>query len=317
MQQFLEAYIKKVENIDIVDDYIHRAYGKEPIYKVSLITGYPGIAMTLFSIYQHTKNFKYYKLANKYLEKTIDLISSVPIYSTSLFEGAFGVIFSLLICSDLGNNYSEIIKSLLSEYKKIASDEIRDLKKNIKEGKVESQDYDIVSGCSGTLSVLLLATDIYPSLYDYLNIEISQLSSILEKLVYEYNEIDNEQNTLFSDLGYAHGMPGVINILCNSYKRGYKTSKTKDILINSISKLNRSLKIDNGTIYIPTDTNNTNNFRDAWCYGMPSVAYTIYNIAKTFQISSLLELSQNLLYQTWLRKEYETKLISPDRKSVV
>ncbi|WP_077701586.1 lanthionine synthetase LanC family protein [Staphylococcus hominis] len=132
--------------------------------------------MTLFSIYQHTKNFKYYKLANKYLEKTIDLISSVPIYSTSLFEGAFGVIFSLLICSDSGNNYSDIIKSLLLEYKKIASDEIRDLKKNIKEGKVESQDYDIVSGCAGTLSVLLLATDIYPSLYDDLYIEISELS---------------------------------------------------------------------------------------------------------------------------------------------
>ncbi len=106
-------------------------------------------------------------------------------------------------------------------------------------------------------------------------------------------------------------MPGVINILCNSYKRGYKTSKTKDILISSISKLNKSLKINNGTIYMPTDTNNTNNFRDAWCYGIPSIAYTIYNIAKTFQISNMLELSQNLLYQTWLRKEYETKLISP------
>ncbi|MBJ6365070.1 lanthionine synthetase C family protein [Staphylococcus hominis] len=311
MQQFLEAYIKKVEDIDLIDDYIHKAYGEETIYKVSLITGYPGIAMTLFSIYQHTKNFKYYKLANKYLEKTIDLISSVPIYSTSLFEGAFGVIFSLLICSDSGNNYSDIIKSLLLEYKKIASDEIRDLKKNIKEGKVESQDYDIVSGCAGTLSVLLLATDIYPSLYDDLYIEISELSNILEKLVDEYNEIDNEQNTLFCDLGYAHGMPGVINILCNSYKRGYKTSKTKDILISSISKLNKSLKINNGTIYMPTDTNNTNNFRDAWCYGIPSIAYTIYNIAKTFQISNMLELSQNLLYQTWLRKEYETKLISP------
>ena len=122
MQQFLEAYIKKVEDIDLIDDYIHKAYGEETIYKVSLITGYPGIAMTLFSIYQHTKNFKYYKLANKYLEKTIDLISSVPIYSTSLFEGAFGVIFSLLICSDSGNNCSDIVKGLLLEYKKIAAE---------------------------------------------------------------------------------------------------------------------------------------------------------------------------------------------------
>ncbi len=34
MQQFLEAYIKKVEDIDLIDDYIHKAYGEETYIKL-------------------------------------------------------------------------------------------------------------------------------------------------------------------------------------------------------------------------------------------------------------------------------------------
>lgn len=132
MNRFLNTYIKQVTNIDNVDSYINNLYGPEPIYKASLITGYPGIAISLFAIYKETNNFEYYELCNKYLEKTIELINDTPMYSTSLFEGAFGTIFSLLVCSDSGSNYSNIIKNLLFEYKKISKNEIDRLRTKLK-----------------------------------------------------------------------------------------------------------------------------------------------------------------------------------------
>ena len=272
MNRFLNTYIKQVTNIDNVDSYINNLYGPEPIYKASLITGYPGIAISLFAIYKETNNFEYYELCNKYLEKTIELINDTPMYSTSLFEGAFGTIFSLLVCSDSGSNYSNIIKNLLFEYKKISKNEIDRLRTKLKNNNIQFYEFDIISGCAGTLSLLLLATDIFPELSE----------------------------TILSNLGYAHGIPGIINTLCNSYKRGYGIIKTKKILEQSIFTLLQNLKLENGTIYIPNDIESPNDYRDAWCYGLPSVAYTIFNVSSTLKNKSLIELSESLLHQVFL-----------------
>ncbi|MCA0116990.1 lanthionine synthetase C family protein [Staphylococcus epidermidis] len=311
MNRFLNTYIKQVTNIDNVDSYINNLYGPEPIYKASLITGYPGIAISLFAIYKETNNFEYYELCNKYLEKTIELINDTPMYSTSLFEGAFGTIFSLLVCSDSGSNYSNIIKNLLFEYKKISKNEIDRLRTKLKNNNIQFYEFDIISGCAGTLSLLLLATDIFPELSELLVDEIVQITSILTELVIKFNNDDYLLDTILSNLGYAHGIPGIINTLCNSYKRGYGIIKTKKILEQSIFTLLQNLKLENGTIYIPNDIESPNDYRDAWCYGLPSVAYTIFNVSSTLKNKSLIELSESLLHQVFLRSDNATKLISP------
>ncbi|WP_176727897.1 lanthionine synthetase C family protein [Staphylococcus xylosus] len=299
-------------NIENISKYIEFNYDKEDIYKVSLATGYPGIALLLNETYKYTNDFKYYEACNKYLSNTISLIQRNPMYSTSLFSGSMGILFALATCSNSGENYKNITTQLLNEYDSIFDVLYSDLKNQIYNMSVSKEKFDLINGASGTLLCLLHILDIYGSeIHLRLNFWITKLTQLLESLI--INKINNNiSGDFLSDLGMSHGISGSINIIAASYERGFTSStlpktlqQSKDFLINSIHFHQNSYIIPNVL------DNNSLIHRDAWCYGTPGVSFVLYNIAHTLKDENTIDISKFLAKETLQRSKKQRKLISP------
>ena len=304
--------IDKFLNIETIKKNIELNYGKEDIYKVSLATGYPGIALLLNEAYEYSNDFKYYEICNEYLSSTISLIQRHPMYSTSLFTGTMGILFTLATCSNNGSNYKNITIQLLNEYDSVFDTLYVDLKKQIYNTSMSKENFDLVHGASGTLLCLLHILDIYGSkIHLKLSYWIHKLTNLLEHLI--INKLNNKiYGEFFSDLGVSHGISGTINVLNASYKRGFTSStllqtlqQSKDFLINSIIFYHNSYIIPN------TLDNKPLTHRDAWCYGTPGVSLVLYNIGHTLKDENTINISKFLSSETLQRSSNQRKLISP------
>ncbi|WP_341637023.1 lanthionine synthetase C family protein [Staphylococcus casei] len=312
MDQDILEIIEKITNEKIVRSNIERNYGKEDIYKVSLATGYPGVALLLNEVYKHTNDFKYYEMCNKYLSVTIDIIKKEPMYSTSLFTGTMGILFALATCSDGGNNYKNITTQLLNEYDSLFDTLYINLENNILNNTFSKEDVDLVNGVSGMLLCLLYILDIYgEAVHLKLNYWIIKLNNLLELVI--INGLNKKKsNDFFCDLGISHGISGAINILNAAYIRGFKSPTVLSTLERSADFLIDSINFYEGSYIIPNNlSDNKINHRDAWCYGTPGASFILYNLGLTVKNNSIINTAQFLSRETLQRSIEQRKLISP------
>ncbi|WP_343109632.1 lanthionine synthetase C family protein, partial [Salmonella enterica] len=313
MDEKILNIIEKYKDISLINDYLESEYGKESIYKVGLATGYPGISIMLYEAYKITGNHDYYNRANVYLSETIKIISSSPMYSTSLFSGSFGVIFALTHCSDNGRNYFNIIHSLLSQYDYIYEQQYNEVSNSINQKIFDDFLYDTISGYSGILNTLLYVKDKYgDKIHEKLHNHIINCITILEKIVVLAIHNDNfKEKNILNNLGMAHGITGVINSLVSAYNRGFDKQsndftlkEVRNFYLNNIKEVNYIKRI-------PNFVNEELNHRDAWCYGTPGVAFCLKKISELMKDKDLNKISMELLNTTLQRNVDERGLISP------
>lgn len=305
--------IEKYKDLSLINNYLELEYGNDNVYKVGLATGYPGISIMLYEAYKVTNNQEYYNTANVYLSETIKLISNEPMFSSSLFSGSFGVIFSLVYCSDNGKNYSGIVSSLLDQYDKIFEEHSYEVLNCIKKEVFDDYFYDVISGYSGILNTLLFTKDkfgekIHPNLNMYINRSINILENIVSLAI--HNDHFEEENIL-NNLGMAHGITGIINSLIASYNRGFD-QQNKNVTLKDIKYFYlRNITKVNGIKRVPNFINKKMNHRDAWCYGSPGVSFCIQQLSILMKDESLHNISKELLNTTLQRSIDERGLISP------
>lgn len=306
--------LTKLSNLNIVKENIEYHYGHEDAFKVSIATGYPGIALLFYEAYLYTNDFKYYQWCNMYLKETIEIIEKDPMYSTSLFDGSMGVLFALATCSDDGKNYKNITSQILQEYENVFNSTYSDINNKIRKREFDKEEFDLIYGVSGTLLSLLHISDTYGShINQNLNIWIRKLTNILETVLEEaLNSINITNDNIFNDLGVSHGITGIINIVNAAFNRNFKSAKTytlleksKDLLLNSIAHSEESYLIPNFLL----DENLSH--RDAWCYGTPGVSFVLYHLGVTLNNNQIMHISKKLAQETLKRPKSKRKLISP------
>ncbi|WP_157946687.1 lanthionine synthetase C family protein [Staphylococcus equorum] len=307
--EFFE-YISHFNDMDRISRMIEQRYGHDDIHKVSLTTGYPGICLLLYDYYKYSNELVYYELCNEYFKKTVNIINDTPLYSTSLFSGTMGIIFSLTTCSNNGENYKNVVCQLLLEYEKIFDLRYQFLLNEIDNHNWDTKHFDVISGCSGELLSLLHVYDNYHFNSSLVTEKIYRLSTILEKVLIAYNQ-NKKKDGVLKDLGLAHGIPGIINILSSVYRRDLGSDELKSILENSFFNLKNHMIFYNNEPVFPFEIG-TLSFRDAWCYGNPGISICTYNLGLALNNDCMLLFSHRLLWSTFNRlSQEESKIISP------
>lgn len=315
MDNYFNMALENFEDIDKVNLNIERNYGKYDVFKVGLAYGYPGIALLFNEMFLITNDFKYYKICNQYLERTLDIIRKEPMYSTSLFEGTMGYIFTLSVCSNNGINYKTIVSQLLNEYDKIFDERYQKILEEINNDVYSKENLDLIHGLSGELLCLTYVVDVYGiSIHKNINKLINKIIIVLEKvLTSSFENSDLKQDSILTDLGISHGISGLINVLNATYLRGFKTKSLYSTLNEAKRFLSSNITLYYETKVIPNSITDGNliTHRDAWCYGTPGVALVLYNLSNSLKDESLKKLSRNLAKETIKRTESIQKLISP------
>ena len=315
MKYNIHKTLLEFSDINEVNKNIESNFGSHDIYKISLAYGYPGIALLFNEAYKLTKDFTYYQNCHYYISETLKLIKNNPVYSTSLFTGIMGYLFTLATCSNEGKNYRTITYQLLEEYSKVFNISFHEISNAFLSNEFSKDIFDIINGASGTLLSLLHVYDIYGDIHYDLTQWIQKLTNLLEELIKQSIKENNfTHESITVDLGVSHGITGVINIVNASFKRGFGTKslyytllQSKTFLLSLIEKYENSLIIPN---FIHT-SNTDMNHRDAWCYGTPGVSMVLYNLGINLKDNDIIACGKKLARETLKRDKDIRFLISP------
>lgn len=315
MESDIKNALMEFSDIDTINKNIEKNFGSHDIYKVSLAHGYPGIALLFNEAYKTTGDTFYYQYCYSYLNETLNLIKANPMYSTSLFTGIMGYLFTLATCSNEGENYKKVTIQLLQEYENIFNSVCNETYNELYNNVFSKDKLDLIDGVSGNLLSLLHVYDTYGNIHNNLTKWIMKITNLLEILIKKtINNDDCNYENITTDLGLSHGIAGVINVVNASFKRGfgsenlYKTLlKSKKFLLSLIVKYENSYIIPNFKPF----SNNTISHRDAWCYGTPGVSIVLYNLGVNLNDAKAIKMSKKLAKETLKRSKDVRLLISP------
>ncbi|MEJ7530141.1 lanthionine synthetase C family protein [Staphylococcus hominis] len=315
MENSIQKSLSYLSDIKLVNKNIEDNIGSDVIFKISLAYGYPGIALLFNEAYKLTKNIDYYEYCHNYLSETLNLIKHNPMYSTSLFTGVMGYLFTLASCSNDGENYRNISYQILDEYNAFFNVSLNEVNIALLNKDFSKDSFDIINGAAGTLLSLLHIYDIYGNLHYNLEKWIQSLTNLLEKLIIKSisNNYPEHENVL-TDLGVSHGITGIINIVNAAFKRDFGSYtlhntllRAKNFLLSLIEKYESSYIIPNFRHFSKENLNH----RDAWCYGTPGVAMVLYNLGINLKDKEIINTSKKLASETLKRNKSTRLLISP------
>jgi hypothetical protein len=246
-------------------------------------------------------------------KKTIFLAeNNVNITNDTFCNGKVGVswLFSFLHKKNI----------IYTEDKKILCDDIYIDVKKASLKMLEEGNYDFLHGSIG-LFYYLLYNSAEKSFIDdcYYENYIGQL----EKLQVDSKYGIYVPNKFFSkdeiekysiNLGLSHGIPSIVKVLLEVFKKGVAKELTKTIAFNLIDCMLSCMNIDTSVSYFPSaidisSKQTSSPSRLAWCYGDLGVAYVIYQAGETFEDNYLKNLAIEILEASTKRKDVkDTKL---------
>ncbi|HFQ9029424.1 lanthionine synthetase C family protein [Streptococcus agalactiae] len=285
-----ESANKKLVNID--PKY------QNTFFEKSLSHGIPSLILMYSSLYKVTKQEKYMRLSNLYIEKLVGVISKDGIESPSLYAGTAGIALAIREASISGKYYTKLLNSLHCLLKEQIQDKLIISLSNIDKGIAEPFDYDMVNGFSGIANYLILERE-------YFFEELNQIGTYLLK----YIEIILDKVTNCSagiknelDLGIAHGIVGPMLILAKLKSEGVFKEDLE--ILNKAIKLvflcRRDDKLWPGKIYSDNILNldfSTLPTRMAWCYGTPGTAVALFQICQLMDLNYTDDIIESLISQ--------------------
>lgn len=282
---------KKLSNIEYVEKVL--ALNETDYKPYSVAVSYPALCI-LFSELNHTfPQYNFDVCAHRYLERVNNSLFQNNIYDISLFDGLCGVGFAANCMSDNGKQYQSFIKNLNENILNVSDRNILQYKKL----PLNETIYDIMYGLTGTANYLLN----FKSESRVKNTLLNILQYLVEICTTSINGIPKfairvDQSQMFSlsnnskiryvNLGVSHGIPGILLILCKSYKLGiYVDNQLEAIKYLSEYIFNNCVKNTNTIFWesqkiIGIENDEAVPSRDAWCYGTPGVAYSLLIASK-------------------------------------
>lgn len=273
-----ESANKKLVNID--PKY------QNTFFEKSLSHGIPSLILMYSSLYKVTKQEKYMRLSNLYIEKLVGVISKDGIESPSLYAGTAGIALAIREASISGKYYTKLLNSLHCLLKEQIQDKFEELNQigtyllkyieiildkvtNCSAGIKNELDLGIAHGIVGPMLILakLKSEGVFKEDLEILNkaIKLVFLCRRDDKLwpgkIYSDNILNLDFSTLPTRMAWCYGTPGTAVALfqiCQLMDLNY----TDDIIESLISQINSTEK---------------NIYSDSMCHGLSGVAF-IYDL---------------------------------------
>lgn len=279
----------------------------------SLAGGYSGLLL-LFSVLQK-KNLlekKQNTIVHQYVLKIKESIEKNGIASLSLFSGLAGICFAIQQASNDGTRYENLLKPLheilLTNIENIY---LVPIKENIFNKRASSSALqDVVQGLSG-IGRYVLENRTNPLFHNLTLTIINNLIALIQPILIKgqsvpgwYLEQDDILNQLNRDpskfnfnLGLAHGIPGILTFLSIALIKGIKLEGQIQAIQTIVHWIRKKSFVTNCAIQWPcavsfneeinaiTPSNEAS--RDAWCYGAPGIARSLYLAGKALNDENL------------------------------
>lgn len=302
------------------------------------LEGYAGPLLLFAELDQLFPKEQWDTIVHLYVLKIKATLEKEGLYSLppSLFGGLAGVCFALERASKDRSRYQRLL-NILSEHlrEKVEKDYIVPLKDHLSNGKPPPMHlYDLIQGIVGVGIYSLNSFSDHRQVHfveEIIHILIRLTQDILVEgewvpgwLVpsrYQHREQDQLHYPSGNfNLGLSHGITGVLAFLSVALLRGISVEGQKEAIEKIATWLKGFRKESQDTYFWPpvvpfeeaiaasTDRQSPFSGRDAWCYGTPGVARTLFlagealknETLKTFAVESFCTIFQRSREQWWL-----------------
>ena len=307
----------------------------------SLTDGYPGLIL-LFSALRDTQllSDEDGNIVHRYVLALKDSIESSHEYiSSSFFGGVAGVCYAVQHASRGDNSYHKFLHTL-HQYilLDVKNNYLAPIQQSLNDNAPSASSlWDVISGICGIGRYLLTALSFepfIPLLNDVLStvvkfclpIKVDEFivpgwfltkDDVLNQRTYDENSIGN------FNLGLAHGAPGLLAFLSFSMINGVEVSGQKEAIVQLSCWLkNKSLYHNNEIIWpyvvsfeeevgLAPKSSAPKLSRDAWCYGVPGVARSLYIAGKALDDVSLKQFAKTAFEGVFARSRERWEIPGP------
>ena len=263
----------------------------------SLYAGWAGSAMALrraASIDQEQAE-RWTSLAHAAVVRAVESTHTYPVEDASMGAGTAGLVVMLADAAERDPRYEPALRAVGAQLVAQAAD----VSVPRTRGALDDAAYDVVSGASGTLLGLLTLLQTCPDLaleapMARLVDDLQWLSglepdgsrrSVLSPASYVTEDTRADFPHGHTNLGYAHGLPGVLSALSLLHTAGWRSSDLRPTISRLSSYLMAVTTPDSFGPSWPTGIAVDTHGRDlppaespartAWCYGAPGIALSL------------------------------------------
>ncbi|KAE8559541.1 MULTISPECIES: lanthionine synthetase C family protein [Paenibacillus] len=319
VRQSAEIY----KDIDTVTLLIkkHAMHDYPEMELISLASGYPGISLLLDKLDEVYPGEGWAALAFKYNQEIVRLIGNIPFHSLSLYTGLAGVIYLFNECSRGSTRYTNVLSQTLDMFLSSYGEFYEETRGKLEDSLIEDSDLDLISGWTGIAATLMEVKerqDRYVGKLDAVLLKILQLITDAVGKLRHFEELPEQ--TIYYNLGMAHGITGAINLLAVAHLRRYPLTGLREVLEVAKTFLHGSIREWNGTLVIPNmftpdesaeTSRNPGYHRDAWCYGTPGASVAMFRLGLALEDKALQQQALQLFNTVYSRPDSLRKVISP------
>lgn len=321
-------------------------YNPKPLYDTSpwggiSLEGYGGV-LILFAQLDHLfPDEQWDAAAHQYVLKIKTIIETdgLNFMPLSLFGGLAGVCFALQQASRKGSRYQRLI-NILNDHllENVENQYLVPLRDNLKNGKPSPMHlYDLIQGIVGIGSYALSNLSdlrLFRFSEELVEILIGFTKPILVEgkwspgwyVPAQFQRLEEEKHSYplgNFNLGLSHGVTGILAFLTIALLRGISLSGQKEAIEKIAFWLSSQQKEDQGTLFWPTIISFEEEIalskerqcrfsgRDAWCYGTPGVARTLFLAGKAIGNESLINQALDSLCSVFKRNHEQWFLPGP------
>lgn len=302
----------------------------------SFAGGYPGLLL-MFATMQKRNVLKNEGAPHQYVLKIKESMEREGLFDLSLYGGLAGICFALQEASLEGTRYLRMLNTLQSLLIDQVNERYLVPMKNCRDQNewTMSNLYDPISGISGIGRYALmnlsqpqfqkLAEDITSTLVQYsqpLHINDSQVPGwyLSPKDSINMSNPNSDPKGNFN-LGLAHGVTGVLSYLASAYLKGVKVEGHKDSIRHIANWIRDKSFMHDHTINWPysiswdeeigKEKKAKETSRDAWCYGVPGIARTLFLAGKALDDEDLKNFAGTAFKGIFLRKREKWNIPGP------
>lgn len=302
------------------------------------LEGYAGPLLLFAELDQLFPHEQWDAIAHSYVLKikTTLEVEGIHAMPASLFGGLAGLCFALHQASKGRSRYERFIAALTEHLlERVEKNYLIPLRDHLNHGKPSPMYlYDLIQGIAGVgvyslnclfdPSLLHLSEEIARTLIGLtrdIQVQGKWVPGWLVPSSYQHLEQDRHRYPLGNfNLGLSHGVTGILAFLSVSLLRGISVEGQKEAIEKIATWLQSYRKEDQGTLFWPplitfeeevtAAKNRYSSFsgRDAWCYGTPGIARTLFlagealknNSLKAFALDSFCSIFKRTREQWWL-----------------
>ena len=279
---------------------------------LSLLTGESGIALFYSHLYIYTQDEQYHQIVFSLLKNIYQQIDAQGIRSLNFGYGFTGIGWLVHHLKNLNLLQRSEILDFNKLDKQIAF-------AMLEQGKIGYLDY--FSGALGY--TLFFIQELNKSRIRYLEklvIEISKRKiNILNSYAWlEFNPAVGTQSTTTVNLGIAHGMPSILSVLLQLYRKGIMPHLCEEMIIGGINFFLETGIFDDpekGSIFPSAFNIHEQNeklsrqSRLAWCYGDLSILHLLIEIDNTFKLPAVKSVIAKMIIFECKRTNLEKNLV--------